>query len=99
MAAEHVKYNDQTDIGRLIKSGINTLYEGRAKITEAKNQLAQMKESGVVTTYIQTEAGCQTLEDAEDLVGEIEALEFKLVTNDSQTSVGDAITQANAKLG
>lgn len=99
MAVNHITYNDQLQHGRQLRSAMNKIHEGRDELAELVEIVAQMKDGSTVTSYIQGKFGTTDLSGAEALVAEIESLNFKLNTDDSQSNLNAAITQANAKLG
>lgn len=94
-------YNFSTNglLGQGIKSARSSLKSGREALNNAVATLAEMKDAGVVGTTIQEQLGTATLEEAEDIVAELESIQFKLNTNDSQSNLNAAYNQFLARFG
>lgn len=99
MAIGHIKFDDQTDVGRKARAGINMVNEGIKLLADAVQETAQMKDAGAVTSYLQAEIGAADLTEAQEFVAELEAIHGKLTSDGSQSSVYAAILQAHAKFG
>lgn len=94
-----IKYNRSSDVGRKIAAASQMINEGKKFLSDAVKDMAEMKDGGAVTSYLQGELGCPDLTEAQELVAECESMDFKLTTNDSQANVGTAITQWVARVG
>jgi hypothetical protein len=99
MADNWIKFSTGNLLGQKIKQARNSLKSGRDMLNEVVATLAQMKDSGNVGTLIQEECGCPDLTEAENLVAELESIQFKLNTNDSQSNLDAAFDQYEARFG
>lgn len=99
MADTWIQYSTVNLIGQRIKEARNEIRSGRLKLNEVVASLAQMKDAGVVGTLIQEQCGCPSTAEAELLVAELESIQFKLNTNDSQSDLNAAIDQFFARFG
>lgn len=99
MAENYIEYDRNSELGREAFEIMKMLKEGRQRLNNLVATMAEQKSSGVVGALIQSKAGCPTLAEAEALVSECEAFQFKLNTNDSQSNLDAAFDQFLARLG
>lgn len=94
MADTYIQYSNPQ-----LKQCRDDLYRARATLRSLVASTAQMKDGGVVGALIESHFGCPNNAEAVALVGELESLDFKLNTNDSQSNLNAAIDQFLARFG
>lgn len=99
MADTYIQFGTQSEICQEIRQARDNLANAMTGITKVVRVMAQMKDGGVVGPLIESECGCPNNAEAVALVGEFEALQFKLNTNDSQSGLFAGIEQFLARLG